>query len=93
MEKEHGENSSNISVLVVVSQDGNGLMKESELIHLISNDVCDDAAVKAVKTAEQVGEEAKNSFMDMLQNNRYLCNDSISLNRLHVFHNSQTRGK
>ena len=36
--------------------------RDSELIHLISNDVCDAAAVKAVKTAEHVGEEAKKSF-------------------------------
>ena len=63
------------------------------MIHLISNDVCDAAAVKAVKTAEHVGEEAKKSFMDMLQNNPSSFNNSITLNRLRVFHKSQTRGK
>ena len=63
------------------------------MIHLISKDVCDAAAVKAVKTAEHVGEEAKKSFMDMLQNNPSSFNNSITLNRLRVFHKSQTRGK
>ena len=62
------------------------------MIHLISNVVSEAAAVKAVKTVEQVGEDAKNSFMDMLQNNPSSFNDSITLNR-HVFHKSQARGK
>ena len=64
--------------------------KEFELIHLISNSVCDDTTVKAVKTVEQVGEQAKNSFMNMLQNNLSSFKDSITLNHHHVFHNSQT---
>ena len=67
--------------------------RDSELIHLISNDVCDNAAVKAVKTVEQVGEEEKKSFMDMLQNNPSSFNNSINLHRLHVFHKSQNKGK
>ena len=40
-----------------------------------------------------LAKKQKKSFMDMLQNNPSSFNNSITLNRLRVFHKSQTRGK
>ena len=67
--------------------------RDSELIHLISNDVCGAAAIKSVQTIEEEGEKAKNLFMDMLKNNPSSFNESIKLKRLRVFHKAQVRGK
>ena len=44
--------------------------RDGELIHLISNDVSNEVAVRTLQTIEQKGEEGKRTFLVKLQTNQ-----------------------
>ena len=65
--------------------------RDTDLIHIISNDVFDDDAVQTVKNVEMIGEKARKSFMTLLKTNPSAFNDSIRLIRLRVYRKKQQK--